>query len=341
GTGGVSYGSITSPTDLGSGGGEVSLGGAGGGAVKLTVTGTVTVNGLITANGANGGATGSGTDRSGGGGAGGSIWITSGIFTGSGSITANGGAGNSYGYDGGGGSGGRIAVYYTTDSSAVIYRTYGGSLGGRFGGAGTIYTKAAVAANGDLLIDNNDQNSLSDTYIGKTLINETITFDTITIQNYGHLETDSSTNITYTTLDWSTRGTITDMGGTFDLLSGGGALLVPETSRLYAYTTRTHSSYTIDGWVKTRQAITTAGDFNIGAVGILTHEYNTSIQQYVIDITAANLTIASGGTINVNAIGYTRTHGPGAGNVSIGGGGAGHGGEGGDGYSGTGGVSYG
>ncbi|MCK4946096.1 MAG: hypothetical protein KAS59_07525, partial [Alphaproteobacteria bacterium] len=304
GAGGISYGSLTSPTDLGSGGGEPSLGGVGGGAVKLTVAGTATINGLITANGANGGATSSGTDRGGGGGSGGSIWITAGTFTGSGSITANGGAGGNYGYVGGGGGGGRIAVHYTTNNSSVTYQAYGGLVGGstsRMGGAGTIYTKSASQSNGDLTIDNNNQDSSGDGSIGRTPINETITFDTITIRNCGHLETGTSTNITYTTLDWSTKGIITDLGGTFDLLSGGGALLVPETSRFYFYTSRTHSSCTINGWVETRQAITTTGDFNIGTVGTLTHEYNSTSQQYVIDITAANFNMASGGTINVNS----------------------------------------
>ncbi|MCK4945969.1 MAG: hypothetical protein KAS59_06880, partial [Alphaproteobacteria bacterium] len=165
--------------------------------------------------------------------------------------------------------------------------------------------------------------------------------DTITIKNYGNLETRSSANITYTTLDWSTKGIITDIGGTFDLLSGGGALLVPATSRLYAYTSRTHSSCTINGWMETRQAITTAGDFNIGTTGTLTHEYNTTIQQYVIDITAANFNIASGGTINVSSRGYQSSAGPGdGGDHGDFSGGAGYGGDGGDGYA-AGGSAYG
>ncbi|MCK4945697.1 MAG: hypothetical protein KAS59_05500, partial [Alphaproteobacteria bacterium] len=203
------------------------------------------------------------------------------------------------------------------------------------------YTKAAAQSNGDLTIDNNNQDSLGDTTFGRTPINETITFDTITIKNYGNLETGSSTNITYTTLDWSTKGTITDNGGTFDLLSGGGALLVPATSRLYAYTSRIHSSCTLNGWVETRQAITTAGDFNIGTVGTLTHEYNSTTQQYVIDITAANFNLSSGGTINVNARGYQHSAGPGQGINGQRAGGAGYGGDGGDGNVGAGGSAYG
>ncbi|MCK4946014.1 MAG: hypothetical protein KAS59_07115, partial [Alphaproteobacteria bacterium] len=295
GAGGSAYGSITAPTDLGSGGGDrgggySTYGGAGGGAVKLTISGTSTISGVITANGGNG-------STYSGGGSGGSVYITTGILAGAGTIITSGGIGNS---SAGGGGGGRIAVHYTTDSSSVTYQAYGGSPVSRQGGAGTIYTKDTDVANGDLLIDNNSQDSLSDTYLGRTPINETITFDAITIQNYGNLETGTSVNITYTALDWSTKGTITDLGGTFDLLSGGGAMTIPETSRLYAYTTRTNSSCTVNGYMETRQAITTAGDFNVGISGILTHEANTTTQQYVIDITAANFTIAAGGTINAD-----------------------------------------
>ncbi len=51
----ATYGSVTAPTDFGSGGGGYSpltaLGGAGGGAVRMNVTGALLVNGRISANG--------------------------------------------------------------------------------------------------------------------------------------------------------------------------------------------------------------------------------------------------------------------------------------------------
>ncbi|MCK4946573.1 MAG: hypothetical protein KAS59_09965, partial [Alphaproteobacteria bacterium] len=335
-SGGSAYGSITEPINIGSGGGDASdYGGAGGGAVKLTIAGTATIAGTISSNG--------GTGQEGaGGGSGGSVYITTGTLAGDGTIIANGG--NGYNSVCGGGSGGRIAMHYTTDSSTVSYEAYGGLAGAsttRMGGAGTIYTKAVAQSNGDLTLDNNNQDRLNDSYIGKTPIDETITFDTLTIQNYGNLETGSSTNITYTTLDWSTKGTITDIGGTFDLLSGGGALTVPATSRLYAYTSRTYTSCAVNGYMEARHAITTAGDFNIGVVGTLTTEYNTTVKQYVIDITAANFNLSSGGTINVNARGYQHSAGTGAGTNGTRAGGAGYGGDGGDGNAGSGGGAYG
>ncbi|MCK4944697.1 MAG: hypothetical protein KAS59_00330, partial [Alphaproteobacteria bacterium] len=172
------------------------------GAVKLTVAGTATINGLITANGANGGATSSGTDRGGGGGSGGSIWITAGTLTGSGSITANGGAGGNYGYAGGGGAGGRIAVHYTTDNSSVTCQLYGGSPSGRYGGAGTIYKKPSSQSYGNLIVDNNSHSG------DRTpLLTTDWTFNDVTIQNSGKLDAN--------THDITIHGDFTKSNGTF------------------------------------------------------------------------------------------------------------------------------
>ena len=105
GTGGPAYGSATAPIDLGSGGvrhvGYILHGGIGGGAMRLTVAGTLTLNGSLTADGTAG-------ETYCGGGSGGSIYVTAGTLVGSGSISADGGDGTS---NGGGGAGGRIALY--------------------------------------------------------------------------------------------------------------------------------------------------------------------------------------------------------------------------------------
>jgi hypothetical protein len=110
----ATYGVESNPVNLGSGGSA----GSGGGAIILTLSGTLTDSGTINANGS-------------GNGAGGSINLTTRALTGTGSMTANGGNGSS------GGGGGRIAVI-TSDFSQ-----YTGSCtvtGGTTGGAnGTIY----------------------------------------------------------------------------------------------------------------------------------------------------------------------------------------------------------
>lgn len=135
GPGGKPYGSADFPVDLGSaGGGTVSggQGGAGGGAIRLEVSGTLTLNGTIGANG------GTGFNWNPGGGAGGSIWATVGTLAGTGSFTANGGAGQGA-YGMGGGGGGRIAVYYhdAAGFSGFTTTTVNGGAGDHSGSAGT------------------------------------------------------------------------------------------------------------------------------------------------------------------------------------------------------------
>ncbi|QFR39424.1 type II secretion system protein [Candidatus Gracilibacteria bacterium 28_42_T64] len=122
--GGPSYGSSTEPIDIGSGGGNWSYGGKGGGAIQLHIAGSMVLDGVITTNGADGtGTMGSTQRRAGGGGSGGSVWIEAGDISGTGYIYANGG--NAYyhatypGNSGGGGGGGRVAIHYTTSSFSL------------------------------------------------------------------------------------------------------------------------------------------------------------------------------------------------------------------------------
>lgn len=146
--GGSVYGSITSPSADGSGGGTdspYSIGEAGGGSIHLTVNGTLDVDGIISASGGNGSGLG------GGGGSGGSIWLTVTTLAGAGSIVANGGSGADA--VGGGGGGGRISIAYTSDGFVGPMTAYGGSGYAR-GGAGTIYTKASSQSVGQLLVNN-------------------------------------------------------------------------------------------------------------------------------------------------------------------------------------------
>jgi len=160
-SGGVSYGSFANPVDMGSGGGRSTYytadGGAGGGAIRLTVSGTLTVNGSLTANGNDGQK--SSSPYGGGGGSGGSIYVTTGALTGEGVISANGGNGAWYPSTckAGGGGGGRIALYYDAESFTGTISAYGGS-GFATGGAGTIFTKFSSQASGGLTIDNGGLN---------------------------------------------------------------------------------------------------------------------------------------------------------------------------------------
>src|SRR5262249_3307764 len=82
---------------------------------------------------------------------GGSIWITAGSLSGSGHLLADGGAGDFL--QGGGGAGGRIAVYSAISQFAGSIEAHGG-MGAVSGGAGTIYSKIADEPAGHVIVDN-------------------------------------------------------------------------------------------------------------------------------------------------------------------------------------------
>lgn len=147
-SGGSSYDSITAPTQAGSGGGGVSFtpGSAGGGALQLNVTGTLMVNGPITANGMPANTNGAG------GGSGGSLFINAGTLGGSAKISVDGGNGDPLAA--GGGGGGRIALYFNSDTFTGTLSARGGAGVGLSGGAGTIYIKTNSASLGQLIVDN-------------------------------------------------------------------------------------------------------------------------------------------------------------------------------------------
>jgi hypothetical protein len=200
-TGGIGYGSITAPHELGSGGGSsvyTAFGGAGGGIIRIAVSGSLTVDGTISAHGDKGDCYSPWEYQCGGGGAGGSIYITAGILTGWGSIVANGGSGG--GNRGGGGAGGRIALYYTSNTFSGVVNAYGGR-GYQSGSAGTIFTKVAAVTNGDLLVDNNNG-------VGAitTLPDGTYNFDTIAIRNKAKVDSSIGSVVTANTLITENEG---------------------------------------------------------------------------------------------------------------------------------------
>ena len=151
---GGTYGSLTAPVDLGSGGGGGDYaGGAGGGAIYINATGTVSVAGTVSANGANGISSG----NTSGGGSGGSIYIKSSTFTGNGTITATGGngaTGGNWGGFAGNGAGGRIAIYYSSSNSYSGIPTVNTGTGGAAGNAGTVFIENSSTH--DMLIPANN-----------------------------------------------------------------------------------------------------------------------------------------------------------------------------------------
>lgn len=109
----ATYGSVTAPVTPGSGGGgqNAGTGGDGGGAVRIEATEGVTVNGTISAGG---------LITASGGGSGGSIYITCLTLSGTGGVVRAEGGGGWGGLHYSGGGGGRIAVIYNQAAQAAI-----------------------------------------------------------------------------------------------------------------------------------------------------------------------------------------------------------------------------
>lgn len=316
----VVYGSTTAPTDLGSGGASgFCSGGAGGGAIKLMVTGTTTVTGSITTTGNNGSCGDSGS------GAGGSVYLITGTLAGAGTVSANGGINAG----GGGGSGGRVAIYYTASSSTITSAAYGGtSATGRAGGAGTVFIKAASQTYGDLTINNNNVGTTVDTSFGLTPLIASSTFDTLNIKNSagvylattsvaavavlitnnGLYDARATTTLNYSTLTW-TGGMLWDSDGTIAVLNQNQDLTIPTGSKL-----------TMNVATSSSAAVRTYNNVTIN--GTLTHADNllatvasTSLYKLNWQINGG-LTINSGGSINADSKGFARDQGPGSGTLA-------------------------
>jgi RHS repeat-associated protein len=204
------YGSATTPVDLGSGGGVRAAGGFagnGGGALQLVVSGTLTNNGIISANGAV-------AVSWAGSGSGGSVSINAGTLTGSGSIAANGGSGGGEAS----GGGGRVAVYYATNNGFNLADIQ--ANGGTTGGAGAAGTVEVLGANTNLTVSDN-------------LVlppNQNLTLTNLTINNGGSLTLGSGTTLTATQATISGGGTLIVGGGSN--ISVSGTLLVTGNSNV-------------------------------------------------------------------------------------------------------------
>jgi hypothetical protein len=331
------YDNIYQPTMLGSGGNTDGYGGVarnGGGAIKLTVSGTTTVDGEINASALNEICGGSG-----GGASGGSLYLNLNTINGGGMLTVNGGNGCGRG----GGSGGRIAIYYTDGNFPVESISHVQAFGGNSSGAGTIYLEQAgvdTSHAGLLIIDNNNQNAES---AGVT--NGNYNFKQVKTSKYGHVEfigdasvldissgaglVGDSTKPRVTisgTLNYTGVGLLTvdgvDLGlngkvnGVEDITIG---TTLDSGVTLYAHT-----------WFYNDQNGYSFGDLNISNKGTLTlvsYDNGDSdwTNDYGVNMTLNNLNIAASGVITTEGLGY----GPGRGlGVSgwNGAGGASHGG---------------
>ena len=226
------YGSLDTPTTLGRGG-SGNAASAGGGAIRLNVSGTATISGVLSASGAAALKVG---------GAGGSIRMVASTISGSGTIRAN--AGNvTSAYPGGGG---RVAIILTsgTNFGSLSYTAYGGTSGtATRGAAGTVYLEEALdgASKGDLIIDNNNYFTTLATSISATVTDTSV--GTITIRNRGRLSIDAGMTMTTTGI-----GT-TVTNNTNCVITNNGALVISGTgaTNLSTWTNNAGSAVTFTG----------------------------------------------------------------------------------------------
>lgn len=348
-SGGTAYGSITNPVTMGSGGGTrngntATTGSQGGGYIKLVATGTLTVNGVITADGA--ASTGANGGYGFGGGAGGGINISVATIAGTPqSITATGGNASNESSDGGGGSGGVVFINYTTDSSSSgiidasgITANGGSSTSGGGGGAGVVLVKTP-STDGTLFVKNGATAGL----ISQQTVSS-LTVDSIKITSNAVYKVPSGKTLI---LDTSTA--LTNGDDTGKLIIDDGATFTPPTTFTVDNTTvEFHQSAT---WTSASSTALTMGadgildfrDFSTSAaitfstvtvqnLGKITHGENSTAQDHVINLATTTLTIDAGGSIDADAKGYAanngETGGKGGGSACAAGGGA-HGGNGG------------
>ena len=210
------YGDIRNPTDFGSGGGNsnngIYKGNVGGGAIRLTVNGTLQVDGILSSNGTGG-------NYEGGGGSGGSLYLAVGTLSGKGIIAADGGSG----YYAASGGGGRIALYYNQDlfTGMGTMRAAGNNGSSGYAAAGTIFRQQAGQTLGDLWITSSYGN------VGlPTVLNDAQTFDNVVVFTKGVLSPPVQTTLRLTTLGNFTimiGGYVTADGRGYDGTRGPGA----------------------------------------------------------------------------------------------------------------------
>jgi hypothetical protein len=317
---------MTQPGALGSAGGYfsccfVGIGATGGGAVKLLASGSMTLDGLISSDG-NSEGSGAGDQ---GGGSGGSVWIQAAALSGSGTIRANGGGvGPTSSASGGGG---RIAVYYSTSTQTVAMQARSGSVGIFIGGAGTVYEKDVDTDVFDLTIDNGSVAAAKSTPIdssgfgGEDVLTLAVTKAIVTLT--GSITIGTDTTITESSVTVSGSMEVTDDLTVASSHLTVATLLAPLNSVSFSGTSSLSTPV-----LSTAQALT------IPSGTTLLHAAASAAG---LTIAAPDVTVASGGSINLDALGLQgNTSFSNSGN-GLGAGGPGSGG----GYGGVGGGSSG
>lgn len=341
---GTSYGSLTQPQELGSGGAPgnfsgnpVVNGGAGGGRIQINA-GLLLHEGQLSANGGNGDSNGF-YGRVSAGGSGGAVLLNVDEIQGSGTITANGGVGaTNFGPNASGG-GGRIAAVFSTSTFSGTVTAYGGG-GSRSGGPGT------VLWGGALRIDNNGVLGSS-----STIAAGSYSFDSITL-NAALVAFGAGTSINANSLTASNTAAFTADAITF-APAGAGLEVRPNSSLALNVGATSGGSLTVGGGAIFEQRSAQQLDFTsvlIQPGAVLTHAPNSATRAAVLNLNVSgDMTLPAGASLALDGKGYAGNaplqigFGPGGGGAGGrgSGGGGGHGGAGGNGEAPSlGGTSY-
>jgi hypothetical protein len=308
------YGSIVSPTNLGSGADSL-----GGGAVWLTVNGTATIEGTITA-GVIVPSLSSGSA--------GSILLEATSLAGGGLLDAS-VPYNVTGSNQRGGGGGRVAVILTGSSSfgSVRMKANGGqSLDGIFGAAGTIYRQTAsqTAGTGTLLIDNAGLTALAQTLMTPAAGNLN-TFSMIIVTNKAVLGLNTNT-----VLNLGELGNLAVFGPaqSFVATPQTAGLGLPNDLTLNGYTLQVYTNLSVGGSLTVTNAtlelfagwqtnVHVGGNLTVAAGGTISHGGNANVETYRLVMQVdGDMTVASGGAIDVTGKGYGIGMGAGRGHGS-------------------------
>jgi hypothetical protein len=294
-----SYGSIFRPTHLGSGGARSS----GGGAMRLSCEGIVTIQGEVRARAS--------SYEGYSGASGGSIFIQAAAITGTNKLVASAQLGSDAG------AGGRIAVVLTAGSSfgSVVMEAFGGkgSMAGAYassqtreGAAGTIYLqKAGQSANqGTLILDNGGLpnyfpavTTLPAAQLGETTL-DLSAFEKIVVRNGAVLFARPGITLDLTTANINPDG--------YD----DGWIAVMQTNNIVfpagSFTLDTYNLVFGTNWLY-------QGDLTLAAPVVVSHFGSTgNTQDYRLDMTVTgNLTVMPGAAIDVSFRGFLVEKGPG------------------------------
>jgi hypothetical protein len=300
------YGSPYDPTDPGSGGGGYNTndhGGNGGGVIRVNAAELV-LDGSILSNGGN-------SNPYSGGGSGGSICIHTAALSGIGLIKANGGEAN----ERGSGSGGRVAIYYQNAADFDLSRvtafggkTVNGTNPKHNGSAGTIYLEKE-GEEAQLIINNRSQES------NKPLIFPVIEPAEITSVSGSVLQNTNANYMPASLIGMKLIPNINNPGNTFAIIDNDRTTITVDGDLSGAASGDIYSGIMVlDGNLK---IIDTAaeisrdvelGNLTLSGSSSLSHPGATISTYGYLNITANNVTIESGCSIDVSDRGYLGGH---------------------------------